>query len=218
MSDRSATPRAAAAVTWDRLASRYRAQEHLEAHAVDAALRLAAISPGERLVDLATGTGLVLRRLAQRPSRPREAVGVDRSVDMLARVGELPGGWSTLQADARQVPLPDGWADVVVCSYLLHLLEPAERAEVLAQARRLLRPGPSGRLITVTVWSDPRRARGRLISRLLRVAARARPAAWGGLCPLDPSADLTGAGFLVMRRVVLPGRGYPSLVLAARPR
>jgi len=209
---------AAAAGTWDRLAVRYGAQEHLETRAIDAALRLAGTTPAERLVDLATGTGLVLRRLAERPARPRVAVGVDRSEDMLARVGTLPPGWSTVRADAQQVPLPDAWADVVVCSYLLQLLEPGERAAVLAEARRLLRPGGTSRLVSVTTWADDRGARGRLVSRALGACARMRPAAWGGLRPLDPTGDLMAAGFAVAHRVVLPRRGYPSLVLAARRR
>jgi len=210
--------RAAASTTWDALAARYLAQEHLETRAVDVALRLAAPEPHERLVDLATGTGLVLRRLAARPARPREAIGVDRSVGMLAHVRDLPRGCSTLHADARHVVLPAGCADVVTCSYLLHLLDPAERADVLAEAKRLLAARTTSRLVTVTVWADDSCMRGRLISRALRAAARARPAAWGGLRPLDPSADLTAAGFVITRRVVLPRRGYPSLVIAATPR
>jgi SAM-dependent methyltransferase len=147
---------AAAAATWDRLAARYGGQERHELAAIDAALALAAPQPGERLVDLATGTGLLLRRLAAGPVRPREAIGVDRSPGMLARVGELPQGWSTLSADARAVPLADGCADVVTCAYLLQLLEAADRAAVLAEARRLLAPGPGSRLVVVTTWVDGR--------------------------------------------------------------
>ena len=117
---------------------------------------LAAAQPGDRLVDLATGTGLLLRRLAAAPVRPRAAIGVDRSAGMLAHVGELPAGWSTLNADARAVPLPDGSADVVTCAYLLHLLDPADRAAVLAEARRLLahRRARSPRLVVVTTWAE----------------------------------------------------------------
>lgn len=207
--------RGAASTTWDALAARYRAQEHLETRAVDVALRLAAPEPHERLVDLATGTGLVLRRLAARPARPREAIGIDRSAGMLARVGDLPSGWSRLHADARHGVLPAGYADVVTCAYVLHLLNAAERADVIAEAKRLLAVSTVSRLVTVTVWADDSCVRGRLISRALRAAARARPVAWGGLRPLDPSADLAAAGFVVTRRVVLPRRGYPSLVIAA---
>jgi len=201
----------AGAAAWDRHAARYGAQERWEASAIDAALRLAGARPGERLVDLATGSGLVLRRLAARPIRPREAVGVDRSRGMLDRVGELPQGWSTVAADARAVPLPDGWADVVTCSYLLHLLDAGDRAAVLAEARRLLAPRASSRLVVVTVW-----ARRALVRGALGLLARAMPSACGGLHVLDPTADLARAGFRLTRRIALPRHGYPSLVLAAK--
>jgi ubiquinone/menaquinone biosynthesis C-methylase UbiE len=131
---------------------------------------------------------------------------------MLARVGARPDGWSTIEADARHVPLPDGHADVVTCSYLLHLLAPPARDEVLAEARRLLAPGPRARLVVVTVWSPRPPVRG-----ALELLARARPAACGGLRPLDPSAGLTRAGFTPEQRVTLPRRGYPSLVVGAKP-
>jgi ubiquinone/menaquinone biosynthesis C-methylase UbiE len=154
----------------------------------------------------------VLRRLAARAVRPREAIGVDRAPGMLARAGGLPAGWTTIAADARHVPLRGGGTDVVTCAYLLHLLEPPARAAVLAEARRLLAPGPHARLVVVTVWSPRPLVRG-----ALALLAGARPAACGGLRPLDPSADLVRAGFTLERRVTLPRHGYPSLVVRAEP-
>ncbi|HWI06179.1 MAG TPA: class I SAM-dependent methyltransferase [Solirubrobacteraceae bacterium] len=200
------------AAIWDRLAARYPAQEHLELRAIDAALRLAAPQPDERLVDLGTGTGLVLRRLAAAPHAPREAVGVDHSSAMLARVGTLPVSWHVLEQDARAVALPSAWADVVTCAYLLHLLESRERAAVLAGARRLLAGRPRPRLVAVTVFAD-RPA----VAAVLRTLARLRPSAWQALRPLDPTSDLVAAGFAVTRRAVLPRGGYPSLVVVAAP-
>jgi SAM-dependent methyltransferase len=88
--------------TWDAHAARYSSQERLEAHAISAALRLAEPGPSDGLVDLATGTGAVLRALAQRRPRPAAAVGVDRSANMLSRVGALPEGWRTVQGDATE--------------------------------------------------------------------------------------------------------------------
>jgi hypothetical protein len=208
---------ASAAATWDRQAARYGAQERFERRSIEAALALAAPLPEERLVDLATGTGLLLRRLAGSPSRPHEAIGVDRSARMLARVGALPRGWSTALAPADAVAVVDGWADVVTCAYLLQLLAPAQRHAVLREARRLLRSAPSSRLVVVTPWVDARRPAGRVLRAALRLLARTRPTAWGGLNPLDPSRDLVAAGFVVTRRIVRTRGGYPSLVLAARP-
>ena len=158
-----------------------------------------AAQPDERLVDLGTGSGLVLRRLAGRPDRPREAVGVDRSPRMLAGVGELPAGWSALTGDARAVPLPDGWADVVTCAYVLQLLDAGARAAVLAEARRLLAPRPSSRLVVVTVWS---RARARAAC-----AGPSRACDAGGLRRPAPARSGGRPG---ARRVSRDAAGTPS--------
>lgn len=59
-----------AAGTWDRQVERYRAQEPLQAGALAAAARLAGPWATGAVVDLATGTGAVLRALAaRRPPR-----------------------------------------------------------------------------------------------------------------------------------------------------
>jgi len=208
---------ASAPATWDGHAERYGAQERLEARAVAASLSLADPGPGDRLVDLGTGTGAVLRSVAGRPDRPRTAVGVDRSPGMLARVGSLPAGWRTVQADATCVPLGDGVADVVTCAYLLHLLGPADRAGVLREAARLLAPAPASRLVITTVWAEPATPGGAAVNATLRALAWSRPRAWGGLRPLDPTPELAAAGLAPTHKVVVPRGGYPSLVISARP-
>lgn len=206
-----------APATWNGHAERYGAQEGLERRAVAATLSLAAPVPDDRLVDLGTGTGVVLRALAGRRDRPRTAVGVDRSAGMLARVGPLPGGWRTLQADASHVPLDDGVADVVTCAYLLHLLGPQDRAGVLREAARLLVPASGSRLVITTVWANPATPGGAAVNATLRALAWSRPRAWGGLRPLDPTPELDAAGLEPTHTVVLPRGGYPSLVIRARP-
>ena len=207
---------AAAAGAWDEHATRYAGQERVEASAIAAALRLADPGPQDRVVDLATGTGLLLRALAARDPRPATATGVDRSAGMLARVGRLPDDWRVIHGDARCVSLPDGAADVVTCCYLLHLLGMEDRGRVLREARRLLRSAPGSRLVIVTVWANPDTVRGWMLSGLLSRLAAASPSRLGGLMPLDPTAELGSAGLVATHRVVLPRGGYPSLVVRAR--
>lgn len=193
---------------WDRGARRYGRQEHLELRAVGRALDWAQAGPADRLLDVATGTGLVLRELARRPDRPARAFGVERSGPMLARVGPLPAGWEVVRGEATALPLPDAWADVATAAYLLQVLEAAETARVLAELRRVVRPG--GRLVTVTTWAAPRAGRA-----LLDAVAHAAPSVLGGLHTADARAALTRAGWVPERAAALRG-GYPSLVVRAR--
>jgi SAM-dependent methyltransferase len=198
--------------SWDALAPRYDLQLGLERQALAAALAFAAPAPHDLLLDVGTGTGALLRALAARPARPRRAIGVDASDPMLARVGPLPEGWDLCRADVTRLPLDDGGVDVVVASYLLHLLAPDALTAALAEARRVLRPG--GRLVTVTpVLPTPSGARVAwgLAARL----AEAHPRWLGGLRPLDPRPALVAAGFALVRARRLRA-GYPSLCVLAR--
>lgn len=196
--------------SWDRAARGYGRQEGLERRAISRALDLLAPRPEEALLDVATGTGLVLRALAERPAAPARAVGLDASAAMLERVGPLPAGWSTVEADATRMPFTDGAFDLVTAAYVLHVLEPEQRVAALAGVRRVLRPG--GRLVVVTVWTR-RRAGGALLSAL----ARAAPATLGGLRPFDARPELARAGWIVEHASAVHG-GYPSLVVLARRR
>jgi len=184
-----------------RLAARlYDRQLSLERPALRAALALARPEPSDHLLDVATGTGALLRELATRSERPARAVGIDASGSMLARVGGLPGGWTLRRADASALPFADQSFDLVTAVYLLHTLDPVTRATVSGELRRVVREG--GRVVTVTV-ATPRPRLRRLMSRVPRRH---------GLCPLDPSRELEG---LVVREARYVRRGYPSLCLRA---
>src|SRR5215213_295567 len=63
--------RAAAVQTWERLAARYRVQTRLELRAARVAAALAAPTAGDRVLDVATGSGAMLDALLERPDRPR---------------------------------------------------------------------------------------------------------------------------------------------------
>lgn len=197
---------------WDALAGFYDRQLVLERRAIGVALDLAQAGPDDVLLDAGTGTGAVLRALATRPVHPRTAIGTDASARMLDRVPPLPEGWRVQSADLRDLPVEDRSVDVAIASYVLHVLEPGVRQAVLAELRRVLRPG--ARLITVTV-NVPERPRLRPLGMALESLARVAPDRLGGLRPLDPRPGLIDAGFsLASARVTAVG--YPSLCVAAR--
>jgi ubiquinone/menaquinone biosynthesis C-methylase UbiE len=197
---------------WDRVAPFYDLQLWLERGALDSAIELAEIGASDRLLDLGTGTGALLRRLKRSAAAPREAVGIDVSHRMLARAPTLPAGWELHRAEAERLPFADRSFDVVTAAYLLHLLDAPQRAAVLVEARRVIRP--EGCLVTVTVAPPRSRALARGLSRIFRPTWSRGVLA--GLRPLDPQPDLEAAGFLVQesRRSLT---GYPSLIVRARP-
>lgn len=104
------------------------------------------VAPGERVLDLACGAGLVAAAAADAGARVE---GAD-SWDEMARIArrERPGlGW--VLADLGRLPFRAGAFDVALCQQGLQFADEASAA--LQEARRVLRPG--GRL-GATVWAD----------------------------------------------------------------
>ncbi len=199
-------------MAWDRASAHYGRQVWLERSAVRDALNLLDARTEDRLLDVGTGTGAVLRQLARRSERPRDVVGVDASTAMLAQVPDLPSGWVARPGDARCLPFGDGEFDVAVASYVLHVLSPADLRLALRELTRVLRRG--GRLVTITPVVTGRGA-GCWLASAADALARRHPERYGGLRALDPRAALREAAFTLLRaRTSL--RGYPSLCVLAK--
>lgn len=108
-------------------------------------VQLATPRPGERVLDVACGTGVVARLAAQRVGADGAVAGLDINPGMLAvaRAVTPPGlriTWHEASADA--MPLPDESFDVVFCQMSLQFMP--DRPRALSEMRRVLRPG--GRL------------------------------------------------------------------------
>jgi ubiquinone/menaquinone biosynthesis C-methylase UbiE len=179
----------------------------LERAALAAAAELAAPSESDRLLDVATGTGGLLRELSRRGRLPAEVVGIERSTSMLAVASGkgLPAGWMLVEGDAEALPFRDERFDVVTACYLLHLLDREARARTIAELARVALPG--GRVVTVTVESRRPAVR----------AALARLPKRSGLRPLDPSHELRAAG-LEPQRARFVRDGWPSVCVLAQRR
>jgi ubiquinone/menaquinone biosynthesis C-methylase UbiE len=198
---------------WSRVAGVYDWQLAFERRPIRAMLSMVAVGERDRLLDVATGTGAVLRELGDTAPPPGRVVGVDASAEMVARARRAVGpDVELVRADAVALPFADASFDVATCAYLLHLLDRSARADVLRELARVLTP--AGRLGVVTV-APPHGALSAALSWPVRAAARRSTGVLAGLRGLDPRDDLRAAGFEVdgARRVAL---GYPSLCVAAR--
>ncbi len=115
-------------------------------------VEFAVLQPGERVLDVATGTGAVARVAAARTGPGGHVTGVDMSEPMLAIARNKPDDPGAalieyFEAPADSLPVPDGAFDVALCQQGLQYF-PDPRA-ALREMRRALKPG--GRL-ALAVW------------------------------------------------------------------
>lgn len=112
----------------------------------------AGVRRGDVVVDLASGTGAVARAAAHAAGPEGRVIATDISARMLAYVDSAarPGSAAieVLVGSALSLDLPDSSADVVLCQQGLQFMP--DRAAVLRECRRVLRPGG---VIALAVWA-----------------------------------------------------------------
>ena len=107
----------------------------------------AAIRPGQKVLDVACGTGVLAREAASRAAPGGEVCGLDRNEGMLAVARREAPGIAWRQGLAEALPYDARRFDAVVSQFGLMFFDDRRRA--LQEMLRVLRPG--GRL-AVAVW------------------------------------------------------------------
>ncbi|MDQ6811116.1 MAG: class I SAM-dependent methyltransferase, partial [Actinomycetota bacterium] len=130
---------------------------------------VSAIAPsaGERVLDVATGTGMVAAELLARSGC--SVVGIDQSAEMLAaararfaggsaeaRARLAPGGGRVelIQGEAEALPFADASFDALTFTYLLRYVE--DPRATMRELARVVRPG--GRVASLEFGVPPARA------------------------------------------------------------
>jgi len=163
-------------------------------------LALATPKPGERVLDVACGTGVVTRLVAQRVGPTGTVVGFDLNPGMLAVARAVPPRHGA-QIEWREgtvsaIPVSDATFDLALCQQGLQFFP--DRPAALREIRRVL--APRGRL-ALSVWRPIQHSSGfeALATALGRLIAPEAAAIMQGPFALG-SADevrtlVTGAGF-----------------------
>jgi arsenite methyltransferase len=105
------------------------------------------LSPGERVVDVGCGAGIDSLIAAKMVGQSGAVVGIDMTPAMLekARTGAAAMAASNVEfreGFAESLPVPDGWADVVISNGVMNLFP--DKMAGLREMARVLKPG--GRL------------------------------------------------------------------------
>jgi len=185
---------------------------HSRAH--HTVLNLAGIEDGMRVLEVATGSGEMFRRLLK-TNRSGHTVGVDISPNMAARTQrrakrEFPQTRAHCQAvDARHMPFRDHAFDAVVCCYLLELLAAEDIHRTVAEFHRVL--GKKGRLALVLIGQNTP-----MFNRLYKVLGTLAPAFWGRQVEQRVPELIEAAEFRIVHDQTVRQSFYPSRVLVAR--
>jgi ubiquinone/menaquinone biosynthesis C-methylase UbiE len=114
-------------------------------------LRHAAPQPGERVLDVACGTGIVARQAAPLVGVDGQVVALDMNPGMLAVARALPAPFGATitwqEGNAMALPFPDGAFDLVLCQHGLQFVP--DRGVAVRETRRVL--APRGRALAIVL-------------------------------------------------------------------
>jgi arsenite methyltransferase len=177
---------------------------------------VAALAPGDVVLDLGSGGGLDVLLSAKRVGPTGRAIGLDMTDEMLelARKNQAEAGVSNaefLKGTIEHVPLPDDSVDVIISNCVINLS--GDKAQVLSEAARVLKPG--GRFAVSDVIADPD----------MDDATRANVQQWtgciaGALTAADFTAELAAAGFIdvaIEQTHRVHDQAYSAIVRATKP-
>lgn len=118
---------------------------HIGAPVARTLIAIARPTPGERVLDVACGTGVATRAAAEAVGAEGRVAGLDPNPGMLevARGVEAPHPIEWHQASAESMPLPDDTFDLVLCQMGLQFV--SNKRAALREMRRVL--VPDGRLV-----------------------------------------------------------------------
>jgi ubiquinone/menaquinone biosynthesis C-methylase UbiE len=200
---------------YDRLAAVYPLSTmffHSRAH--KCAIGASGIRDGMKVLEVATGSGEMFRRLV-RVNPSGSTIGVDLSPNMAARTQRaarrrFPHARTHCQAvDARHMPFRSESFDAVVCCYLLELLSAEDIVCTLGEFRRILRD--RGRLSLVLIGQNTA-----MFNAVYKVLGKVAPAFWGRQVEQRVPQLIESVRFEILHDRVVRQGFYPSRVLVAR--
>ena len=128
------------------------------------------LTVGEKVIDVGSGAGFDSFIAAGQVGPGGQVVGVDMTAEMLAKSRQTAAALGLAQVEFREglaeaLPVPDGWADVVISNGVINLC--ADKQAVFTEVFRVLRPGgrlqfadiangrpvPEGALRDIDLWT-----------------------------------------------------------------
>jgi len=200
---------------YDHLAAVYPASTflfHSKAH--KQALEMSGLRNGMSVLEIATGSGEMFRRIIRANSNGYTC-GVDLSPNMAARTQRVarrkfPAANLDCQAvDARVLPFRCDAFDAVFCCYLFELLGGADIESTLEEIHRVMKPRATFTMVLIGQHTS-------LFNKAYHVAGSLVPAFWGRQVATKFPELVKRANFRIVEDIQLRQGFYPSRILTAR--
>lgn len=115
----------------------------------DPLLDAAEVTTGQRVLDVACGTGAVARRALTRVGSSGDVTGLDAAPGMLRVAEQVEPGVQWIEGEAADLPFDDDEFDAVVCSFGLMFFGDRDRA-----VREMVRCARPAAPVAATVWAS----------------------------------------------------------------
>lgn len=184
----------------------------MESKARQKALDLAAIQDGEKVLEVALGTGLNFVEILKR--NPSGWVGgIDISVKMLEKARKRIsrtgcGNYRLYLCDCRHLPFEDKTFDVLMNQYLFDILPVDYFFPILLEFKRVLKDGGRIVLVNMTKGKNP-------LNQIYEGIYKLKPPLLAGCRGVFVAPFLEALNFRDIRREFVSQLGFPSEVVSA---
>ncbi len=176
-------------------------------------LELAQIQSGERILEVAVGTGVMFAEIVRR-NENGVTEGIDVSPSMMAKADErmkkFPKGRYRLQiGSAYKLPFDSNTFDLLVNNFMIDLLPEKDFPLILSEFNRVLKP--SGRIVISTMSFGKR-----WYHKMWFWISKHFPKLMTGCRPISIKNYLTQAKFDSVESIFISQNTFPSEVLRAK--
>jgi ubiquinone/menaquinone biosynthesis C-methylase UbiE len=184
-----------------------------ETKAAQKVLDFAEIQDGERILEVAVGTGAAFAEIVRRNPHG-VSDGLDISPSMLRKAERLMRRYSSAQyhlhvGNAYSLPFESSTFDLVVNNFMLDLLPEKDFIVVLSEFGRVLKPG--GRVVLSTMTFGKK-----WYNKIWFWIAKHLPSLLTGCRPIAVAPYLVKAGFELIQTACVSQNTFPSEVIRAR--
>jgi ubiquinone/menaquinone biosynthesis C-methylase UbiE len=183
-----------------------------ETRARHRAMELARIRSGEVVLEVAVGTGLTFREIL-RANPDGENMGIDLTPAMLHKAEQRAAktgrrNYQLSPGDAYHLQFSEGRFDLLVNNFMFDLLPEMDFSEVLAEFKRVLKPG--GRILLVNMTKAEH-----FYQKIYEGIYQLNPRWLGGCRGVLLASYVQQAGFTDVRRETVRQFGFPAEILTA---